>query len=74
MTFLPPAEHDRRFRAAMRARATELVALGISPLVARAQAQQEFSIYDCIEIDERGWIRVDGLELPPLRARTERSR
>jgi hypothetical protein len=61
---LPPAEHARRFRAAVRARAAELIALGSSPSQARRQADNEFSVYDLVVEDERGWIYLEGLDLP----------
>jgi hypothetical protein len=64
--FLTEREFSRRFRAATKARAAELQGLGISADHARAQARKEFSVYDCIEMDEQGRIRIDGLELPPI--------
>ena len=62
--FLPEKELWRRFAAARRARAQELIAIGSSSAHARAQAEKEFSLYDRIEVDERGWIRICDLELP----------
>jgi hypothetical protein len=64
MEFLPEAELWRRVEAERRARVRELIALGIPPENARSQAMKEFSIYDLVEIDERGWVRVHGLDLP----------
>lgn len=63
MTFLPPAEHGRRFRAARDARVAELVSLGVSVRSARAQARNEFAVYDLLEINERHEIRLEGLDL-----------
>lgn len=37
--------------------------LGISAAAARRQASQELSVYDCIIVDDRGWICVEGLDL-----------
>ena len=71
MTFLPEDEFWRRFAAKREARAKELVGLGISRPLARAQAQKEFEIFDRMLTDERGWIHMEGLDLservPPTR-------
>jgi hypothetical protein len=64
MEFLPEREFWRRFGAARRARAQELMALGIDKVAASRQAEKEFSIYDRCIVDERGWIRFEGLDLP----------
>ena len=68
MEFLAEREFWRRFRAATKARAAELQRLGISAQHAGAQARKEFGAYDCVEVDEQGRMRIDGLELPPIRA------
>ena len=64
MEFLPERELWRRVAVASRARQQELVGMGSTPKSAKAQAEAEFSIYDLVEIDARGWIRIEGLELP----------
>jgi len=75
MEFLPPREHARRFEAARKARVAELRVLGISAKQAKAQATKEFGIYDLMETDDRGWIRMNGLDLPPIaRAKKRRHR
>jgi len=74
MEFLPESEFTRRLTAARRARVAELVALGTPAASAKAQATKEFAIYDLLETDERGWIRVVGLDLPPAPTATRRPR
>lgn len=64
MEFLPESEFLRRCAAARRARVEELIALGIDKVSARRQADKEFSMYDLCSVDERGWIRFEGLDLP----------
>jgi hypothetical protein len=64
MEFLPEREFWRRFVAARRARANELMALSIDKVSASRQAEKEFSMYDRCVIDERGWIGFEGLDLP----------
>ena len=59
-----PNKLRRRVAVASRARQQELVGMGSTPKVAKAQAEAEFSICDFVEIDARGWIRIEGLELP----------
>ena len=63
MEFLSEKELWRRFGTARRARVRELVSMGIPEAAAKAQASNEFSIYDRILVDERGWMRIEGLEL-----------
>jgi hypothetical protein len=64
MELLPPDELSRRVKALQRRRVNELVALGIARVDARRQVMKEFSVYDRIVMDERGWIAFEGLELP----------
>ena len=63
MDFFSEDELWKHVDSARRARVRELVALGISAPSARGQALKEFGIYDRIEIDDRGWMRIDGLDL-----------
>jgi len=75
VTFLSPRELDRRLRHARQTRARELEALGVPPRLAKAQVTNEFAIYDRLVIDDRGWIHIEGLDLPPIeRARGARPR
>lgn len=61
--FMPEAElwchvarvHDRRVQ--------ELVAQGVPRPHARQQAEKEFSIYDRVEVDDRGWMRLQDFEV-----------
>jgi hypothetical protein len=69
MELLPPHELSRRVKALQRTRVNELVALGIARVDARRQVMKEFSVYDRILMDERGWICFEGLTLP-YRTRT----
>lgn len=63
MDFLPEAEFGRRLTAAVQRRIRELVAQGVPRRDAQQQAKKEFSVYDLIEIDHRGWVRFFGLDL-----------
>ena len=63
MDFLPEAEFGRRLTGAVQRRIRELVAQGLPRREARHQAEKEFSMYDLIEIDPRGWVRLSGLDL-----------
>ena len=82
MEFLPKNELLRRFGAARRARVRELMAMGIPQANAKTQASSEFGVYDRFLVDERGWMLIEGLELPagetsskrpPARSRRARS-
>lgn len=63
MDFLPPKDHDRRMAAAYRRRVADFRALGSTLRDARAQADKEFGMYDLVEIDDRGWVRIANLDL-----------
>jgi hypothetical protein len=60
---LPDRELPHRLAGASRPRPQELVAMGSTPEGAKARTDAEFSIYDFFEIDERGWMRIEGLDL-----------
>ena len=64
MDFVPEADLERRLAQAYLARTRALVDSGYSSREACAIADKEFAEYDLIERDERGWVRIDGLELP----------
>lgn len=64
MEFMTPAELQRRLGSAERTRVRELVRIGYSEAEARAAAAKEFGAYDLLEVDDRGRVRLTGLELP----------
>ena len=63
MDFMPPGTLERRLRQARRARVAELVAVGRTTQDATTQADAEFEHYDHRQYDDRGWVRIPGLEL-----------
>lgn len=69
MDFLPRKAHARRMAAAYQRRVADLRALGSTLRDARGQASNEFAIYDLVEIDDRGWIRIANLDLDDPRDR-----
>lgn len=72
MEFMTQAELRRRLRRAKVLRVRELMEHGFSEAEADAVATKEFAQYDVLEIDERGRVRLMGLEFPdesPFRAR-----
>ena len=74
MDFLPEKELWRLFRAARTARADELASMGIPHARARLQAAKEFAVYDLIEVNDQGEMRLHGLELPAPRPRSRKRR
>ena len=59
---MPETELRRRFDRAVERRVRDLVALGVPHRDARQQAKKEFAVYDVFEVDDRGWVRLSGLE------------
>ena len=64
MEFMTPAELSRQLRHAKQVRVRDLMAHGYAEAEARAAAEKEFGEYDILEIDNRGRVRLLGLELP----------
>jgi hypothetical protein len=61
--FMPESEFRRRFDRAVERRIRDLAALGVPRRDARQQAEKEFAVCDLFEIDDRGWVRLTGLDL-----------
>lgn len=66
MDFVPEADLERMLSEAHLARVTALIHSGYSKREAGAIADKEFASYDVVEVDQRGWVRIDGLELPDM--------
>jgi hypothetical protein len=62
--FMTRAKLQTRLRGVERARISELIGLGYLEVEARAIATKELSEYDVLEMDDRGRVRIMGLELP----------